>query len=342
MKKNAALLLMIAATIAGCTDSGFKKGKEGMEYKIISQGNGKKLQYANYMQLAVATYYNTGNKDSLLSDSRATGFPVIELFDSLSTPPAYFEMVKQLKKGDSLVIRILSDSAFKKSPEQMPPFFKKGHYLLTTVKLIDIFESKDQADKARKLAMEEKEKKDSLNAIVQLSKDDKVLVDYLTKNNIKTVKAPKGTYVEIVAPGTGPNIDTSVVVKALYRGKTLEGKAFDSTRNREEPFSANLTNDPTLGYGVITGWKDGFSMLNKGAKARLYIPSSLGYGAMGAGEAIPPNANLVFDVEIVDVMNKEQAKSAAEAQRKKMMAIQKHYMDSVAKVKKLSPDSLKK
>ena len=335
MRKISSVMLLAVILFSACNNPSFKKGKDGLEYKIISNGSGPKIQYGNFMQLNFATYYNTGKKDSLLNDSRTQGAPVIEILDSISTPPAYYEILKQLRKGDSVVIRILTDSAFKKAPERMPPFFKKKHYVLTTVKIVDIFTTKEQADKARTLAMVEMNRKDSIDAIAQNAKDDKLITDHLAKNNIKAQKAPLGTYVEMIQDGAGNNIDTGVVAKVIYTGRTLEGKVpFDSNTDPSAgPLDVNLTDDPSLGVNVINGWKDGLTLLKKGAKAKFYIPSSMGYGKQGSGADIAPNSVLVFDIEIVDVLTKAQAKVAAEEKNKKMQEMQKHYMDSLQKAR---------
>jgi len=338
MKKVSSLLLLVVVIFGACKEASFKKGLDDLEYKIISDGNGPKLQYGNYMQIEFATYYNTGKKDSLLNDSRTSGNPVIEILDSVATPPAYFNILTQLRKGDSVVIRILSDSAFKKAPDQMPPFIKKGHMLLTTVKLVNIFKSKSEADSARNAYIAEMGKKDSVNAIAQLVKDDKILSDYIAKNNIKAVKTANGTYVEIIQPGTGNNIDTSVVAKVNYTGRTMDGLMFDSNTDPSKghvmPFNVNMTNNPALGQQVIKGWTDGLKLLNKGAKAKFYIPSTLGYGAQGAGSDIAPNSVLLFDIEVLDILNKEQAMADIQVQNKKMQDMQKRYMDSVSNLQK--------
>jgi FKBP-type peptidyl-prolyl cis-trans isomerase len=333
MKKISFVAAISLLAFSACKES-FKKGEKGLEYKIVTKGSGEAIPYGQYMQIHVAQYYNNGKTDSLLSDSRTSPQgSIIEPLDSISTPPQYFKILKQLKKGDSLVIRQLTDSAFKENMASMPPFFKKGHYLITTVKMEDILATKELADAAKTKAMETAQVKQKAAAAEQIKKDDKILTDYFAKNNIKVSKGVLGTYVQVLQPGAGANIDTGVVVKANYTGKTMEGKTFDSNTdpafNHLQPLLVNMTNDPSLGTTVIPGWTDGFKLLNKGAKAKFYIPSSLAYGAQGAGADIKPNSILVFDVEVLDVLNRTQAVAAAAEDRKKMEEMQKRYMDSM-------------
>jgi len=324
MRKISYLLIVITALTA-CSEP-FKRGDDGLEYKIIADGNGEKVKYGNYMQLHIAQYYATGKKDSLISDSR-TAIPAFEILDSVRTPMPYFKILSQLRKGDSLVIRVLSDTLFKKNPESMPPFIKKGHMLITTVKMLNFFISKEQSDSARQGEITIAEKKQTEKDALTIKGDDKTLNDYFAKNNIKVVKAPMGTYVEIIKPGTGKNIDTSVVVKTNYTGRLMNGtRPFDSntdsTFGHLEPLFVNMTKDPSLGITVIQGWNDGLTLLNKGAKAKFYIPSALGYGSRGMGQDIPANSILFFDIEVVDILNREQAAKAVGEERRKMEAMQ--------------------
>jgi len=87
-------------------------------------------------------------------------------------------------------------------------------------------------------------------------------------------------------------------IKVHYKGQLLDGTVFDSSFKRNEPIEF------TLGIGqVIKGWDEGLALLSEGDKARLVIPSDLAYGEAGAGGVIPANANLIFDVELVAVIN---------------------------------------
>jgi FKBP-type peptidyl-prolyl cis-trans isomerase FkpA len=346
MRKISLVLSTAILALSACKES-FKKGDEGLEYKIISSGKGETVKYGNFMQLQVAQMYNNGKTDSLISDTRTSPQgAAFEILDSLSMPPTYFKVLRQLKKGDSLVLRILVDSAFKTSPQGIPPFFKKGHYLITTARVENILTSREQADSARNAVMALAQQKQKVLSEVQIKKDDKTLAEYFAKNNIQAVKAPSGTYVQIITPGTGAIIDTSVVVKTNYTGKTMEGKTFDSNTdpafNHVQPFMVNMTNDPSLGQAVIPGWTDGMKLLNKGAKAKFYIPSSLAYGSQGAGQDIKPNSILIFDIEVVDVLNKAQALASANAEQKKMEEMQKKYMDSMQKAQPQPADAPKK
>ena len=81
-----------------------------------------------------------------------------------------------------------------------------------------------------------------------------------------------------------------------YKGQLSDGTVFDSSYKRNQPIEF------TLGQGqVIPGWDQGVALLTVGDKARFVIPSHLAYGSRGAGGVIPPNANLVFDIELMDV-----------------------------------------
>jgi hypothetical protein len=84
---------------------------------------------------------------------------------------------------------------------------------------------------------------------------------------------------------------------------------------------------------VIKGWTYGLVFLNKGAKAKLYIPSPLGYGSQSQGDAIPANSILIFDVEVADIQSKDQAKAAAKEMIEKNKIRQKAYMDSLNRVR---------
>lgn len=102
--------------------------------------------------------------------------------------------------------------------------------------------------------------------------------------------------VEKYHEGGGAPAQKGQLVKVHYTGTLENGQKFDSSRDRGEPIAFPLG----VGY-VIPGWDQGIAQLRVGDKARLTIPGELGYGAAGIPGVIPPNATLIFDVELVDV-----------------------------------------
>ena len=105
-----------------------------------------------------------------------------------------------------------------------------------------------------------------------------------------------GLRYQVIQKGEGKKAEKGNTVSVHYKGQLADGTVFDSSYKRNAPL------DFQVGVGqVIAGWDEGICLLNVGDKARLVIPSDLGYGSAGAGGVIPPDATLVFDVELMDV-----------------------------------------
>lgn len=109
-------------------------------------------------------------------------------------------------------------------------------------------------------------------------------------------ETPSGLRYQMIVKGTGKKAEKGKTVSVHYKGALANGQEFDSSYKRKKPIEFPLGQ----GY-VIEGWDEGIALLNVGDKARFVIPSYLGYGEAGAGGVIPPNATLVFDVELMDV-----------------------------------------
>ena len=106
----------------------------------------------------------------------------------------------------------------------------------------------------------------------------------------------KGLIIETLATGSGPVAATGNTVSVHYTGWLTNGTKFDSSRDRNEPFKFRL------GAGqVIPGWDEGVAGMQPGGKRRLTVPAQLAYGARGAGGVIPPNAVLIFEVELLSI-----------------------------------------
>lgn len=120
---------------------------------------------------------------------------------------------------------------------------------------------------------------------------------YLAKNkeNPDVKVTPSGLQYRVIKEGTGPKPVATDKVRVHYTGKLLNGEVFDSSHNRGEPTEFMLNQ-------VIPGWTEGLQLMPVGSTYEFVIPSELAYGARGAGQMIQPNATLIFEVELLDIV----------------------------------------
>ena len=118
------------------------------------------------------------------------------------------------------------------------------------------------------------------------------LADNAQKEGVVTTES--GLQYMVLTEGSGKHPVATDRVKCHYEGRLIDGTVFDSSYRRGEPATFPLN-------GVIAGWTEGLQLMGEGAKFRFFIPYNLAYGARGAGESIPPDAALVFDVELIEV-----------------------------------------
>jgi FKBP-type peptidyl-prolyl cis-trans isomerase len=131
----------------------------------------------------------------------------------------------------------------------------------------------------------------------QMGKEEKDLLAWMESNGIVAERKESGLFVFIEKPGTGRQPVSGDKVKVNYTGKLLNGQMFDSSlKPGRTPFEFTIGQQQ-----VIAGWDEGLTYFKEGGSGKLIIPSALGYGEQGSGAGIPPNAPLVFDIELLKV-----------------------------------------
>lgn len=279
-----AALTILAAAESCKGKTSYDKTKSGLMYKIISDEKNPVVKKGEFLKV----HFQQKVRDTVLMSS-FTSLPEYIRVDSVGPEYSPLEVFTMLRKGDSLVVAQITDTLEKKGMGQLPPFMKKGDHLLLTLRVLDVFK-----DEAAVEADREKEAEAFKEGEV------KVLQQFMASKKINAQPAGKGVFVEIEQQGTGAVADTGKTVSVMYTGTLLDGTKFDSNRDT----AMNPTKQPltfTVGQQqMIPGFEQGVKLLSKGAKAKIYIPSMMGYGRrpMPGGKGYD---HLIFDVEVVDI-----------------------------------------
>jgi len=159
--------------------------------------------------------------------------------------------------------------------------------LLTDQQAAEIAQSFGQKMQAKQIAKMEEDAKKNIAA------GDAFLAQNAKKPGVQTTAS--GLQYQVLTQGTGAKPQPTDMVRVNYKGMLLDGKTFDSSYDRGEPATFPLNQ-------VVPGWQEGIALLPVGSKYKFWIPSKLGYGDKGTpGGPIPPNATLVFEVELLDI-----------------------------------------
>jgi|GEM_PF-472577 len=277
---------------------GFKRTSTGLLYKVISSGTGSQVKHDQVIRFQ----YRQSLNDSLLASSDDGG-QAFEMVDTANKADYNIgEVFPLLRSNDSLVV-IYEPEIIRVKSRGMPPNFKASDKIILGIRVTAVYENDALSKKDRDAESARVKKLNDEKMALQNQKDYGLLNDYITKNKIKVSRAPKGTLVEITQPGEGPLCLPGKVAMVLYTGKLMDGTSFDSNvdpafNHAGQPYPVEIGK-----AGVIQGWDDGLRLFRKGGKGRLLIPSSLGYGKQGSPPSIGPNQNLIFDVEIVNVLD---------------------------------------
>lgn len=303
-------MLGLAVLIQSCGKQE-KETASGLKYTLLREGSGEMPKDGEYVVLNM----KYGTEDSTWVDT-AERFPVVIVKeDSLwkSGEGNLQEIFGTMKEGDSVRFDVTIKDLFEKTWKRPIPEDISPEQVLTFDVGLEESLTKEEYGEFQEKLMAKMQKKQQEEAAKQLEEDAKIIDDYLAKNNIDAQKTESGVYYQILEEGTGPQPEVGDSVSVNYTGYTLEGVYFDSSDKTVAEEHDMVT--PGREYGpikfvlgksrIIQGWHEGLAVLHEGAKAKLFIPSSLAYGPNGNGEKIKPNAVLAFDVELVDVIKNE-------------------------------------
>ena len=305
--KNYKSLVLLFTLITGVTTlSSCQKTQvteqDAIEFTYIKEGkekpaNGNFLLY----NLEIMT-----KSDSVIYSTLTQPFPgYLMANDTLKPQNGMDEIFLGLKIGDSITFEAAAKIIF--SGNQPAPI-QEGD--LIKVRL-GAYEVKTEAEMQAfyEEAMQKEQEKSVERAKELLVEESKTIEAYLAKNNLQAQKTENGLYYVIEKEGIGEAITPGTTLYVNYAGYLLDGTLFDSSipeiAKANNIFNEGRPYEPlpvNVGMGqVIPGWDEGLMLLKKGSKAKLIIPSPLGYGEGGAGALIPANSILVFDVEVTDV-----------------------------------------
>lgn len=295
MNHNVLFSLLGILLLVGCSSEGRRlKTESGYEYQIVRKGGDKAIQVNDY----VFFHMSLTQKDSVLQSTADMGKPsVLRVMDdnkSYGQLKALVDLMATLHEGDSLLFYFPLDS-FERQPPGFENFTEPMVYRIGILDVMNDAEYEAFADSIQ----QEQEK------VRQAVRDRLPEIEALTKSNWDAYKkgdfnaqfqttASGLKYIihEAGEEGTKPAKGDQVTVH-YYGMLDADGKMFDTSFRGGQPYQF------PLGVGqVIPGWDEGILLLNKGAKATLFIPAALGYGAAGSPPVIPENADLIFYVEI--------------------------------------------
>lgn len=322
--KNTFYLSLIFCLFGATANAQFKRTDRGVQYQIISNNPGAKLK-----QNDVVTFnaVQCTENDSVLFSTYKQGQPIKAQLRPSTNIADLMDIFPLLSVNDSAIIKVPVDSVFKGHEAEMPPFFKKGGNIVFNLK-IQQAQSLEEDMAERNAAMAKMKAEGEKLKVAEGA----ILENYIKSNNLVAKATPSGLRYIIKTAGIKPKPLNGDTIYVNYTGRSLDGKVFDTSI--EADAKAAGLNQPGRTYEpisfalgtarVIKGWDEAFLLMNEGSKAKLIIPSVLGYGEYGSG-AIKPYASLIFDVELVKVVRVKHdvVKSATQAPLKKKAPLKK-------------------
>ncbi len=297
MKK--VLYIGIIVLMAACSGNNSFTTEGGIEVKYVEKGDGD-LASDSLVSLYYMSYETEDGK-ALKKVDMNNPLPLKVNKENEAGLGDLYSIFTQLRTGDSVHFELNAADLFSKTfRAPLPDSISAESNIKFQLSYIDQVTEEGY--------YEFMQKKTEELASKQILIDSEILDKYLSDNNIEAKSTESGLRYVVTQEGTGPKPEIGQSVSVDYAGWVLDGPYFDTSikevAEEQGLYNPNRQYQPytyPLGGQVIDGWNEGLALLNEGSKARLYIPSTLGYGSRGSGQIIKPNSILVFDVELVKV-----------------------------------------
>jgi FKBP-type peptidyl-prolyl cis-trans isomerase FkpA len=279
--------LLLSCNQAGSGQNDYKFTKSGVGYKFhLENKSASTPEIGSILTMRL----NYGSPDSVFYSTDFVPDGVMKLpLNESQYEGDLFEVLSMMHEGDSATFLLKAEPFFLKTAgfPQVPEFAQGLENLVFNISL-DKVQTELQVMAEQEAQMAEAQSSEMVK-----------MQEYLEENNITVEPNPSGMYYIEHTRGKGAKPQVGEKVKVHYTGTLLDGKKFDSSVDRGQPFEF------TLGVGqVIRGWDEGIALMNVGTKATFILPSSMAYGERGAGRDIPPFSPLLFEVELLEVIKK--------------------------------------
>lgn len=277
---NLALFVFI---VSACNKGGggsYTKTAKGLEYIVHTKHDGPKAKLGDFLTLNMQ--YAT-DKDSVIFSSYKNNRPLSFKFQETLFKGALNDGLTQMAAGDSATLMVPADTIY---GDRLPNFMKKGSKIKYTITMVKV-QSQDEYN--AEVSAKKKTQDDT---------DKQLIDDYIAKNNLTMQSTPSGLRYSIEKQGAG-NIEegADVIVKMQYSVKLLDGKEVETSKGNSTEMPLNRQ---------VKGVREGITLLKKGGKGKLIIPSTAAYGDRQRG-SVPANSILVYDLQIDDVKVDENA-----------------------------------
>jgi FKBP-type peptidyl-prolyl cis-trans isomerase FklB len=284
------IALVISLAVVSCQQNkyrGYKKSNSGLLYKFYHRSGDTTKPHINDMITIKMKY---GTEDTTIFSSDKSPRPLMMPQKKSDYKGDIYEAFSMMSVGDSASFILRPDSFFLKTARnpRIPPYIDSNDVMIFHVKLLSSLtrEAYQRAEQARK---------DSLK-----SQENQFREQYIKNNGIGVAPLASGLYFIEATPGNGTIPQTGQWIKLHFSVTALDGKIIYSSFNdkpAEFEFGKQFENK---------GVTEAVGLMSKGSKARLIVPSDLAFGEKGRGELIPPFSTLLYDVQIVDIMTKQQ------------------------------------